>query len=108
LFGHCHVVDYDPTESIIHITTLLTPGHMRNFRNFTFFQIMTLAFLDLLEWGNYAAPCRHLFNLFWLGINQEHQGHFILWRYPDWSKICQQPRAEWCAVSGRGASLLRT
>jgi len=69
---------------------------------------MTLAFLDPLEWGNYAAPCRHLLNLFWLGINQEHQGHFILWRHPDWSKICQQPRAEWCAVSGGGASLLRT
>lgn len=72
------------------------------------FEIMTFIFFNLQERGNYTAPCRHLFNMFWLGVNQEHQRHFLLWRDPDWSQICEQPRAEWCAVSGGGPGILWT
>jgi hypothetical protein len=67
-----------------------------------------IVMFNLLEWRNNTAPCRHFFDMFWLGVNQEYQGHFILWRDQDWSKICEQSRAERCAVSGGRASLLWT
>lgn len=59
-----------------------------------------------IEWRNNTTISWYLFNMFWMGANQAYPWLYLERWSPHWPQICQQCRAQWCAVPGGGSSVL--